>query len=90
MKTPLAAALLTATLVTLAPAAHAQSSDDRLAKLTERFEKADADKDGKLTQKEAEEGGMKRVAKFFDRLDSDGDGFITLDQLKERLASRNQ
>jgi len=74
--------------VTLAPAAYAQSYDEQLAKLTERFEKADANGDGKLTQKEAEDGGMKRVAKYFGRLDSDDDGFVTFNQLKARLDQR--
>ena len=90
MKTPLMAATLAALSMTLAPGAQAQHRDDPLARLTERFEKADANKDGKLTQKEAEDGGMKRVAQFFDRLDSDGDGFVTFDQLKARLAARAQ
>jgi len=76
--------------VTITPAAYAQSYDEQLAKLTERFKTADANGDGKLTKKEAEEGGMKRVAQYFGRLDSDGDGFVTFDQLKTRFDARDK
>lgn len=74
--------------VTITSAAYAQSYDEQLANLTKRFKTADANGDGKLTKKEAEDGGMKRVAQYFGRLDSDGDGFVTFDQLKTRLDKR--
>ena len=81
---------LSAILVALSTPANAQSYEEMLAQLTERFSKADANGDGKLTQKEAKNGGMKRVARYFSRLDEDGDGFVTFDQLKARLDARNK
>ena len=90
MKNTLILAALSVASVAIAPAAQAQSYEEQLAQLTERFKKADANGDGKLTQKEAEDGGMTRVAKFFSRLDTDGDGFISFDQLKARLDARSK
>ena len=90
MRKPLIFAALAATTAALAPAAHAQNYEESLAKLTERFKKADADGDGKLTQKEAKDGGMKRVARYFSRLDEDGDGYVTFEQLKARLDERSK
>ena len=74
----------------LAPSAHAQSYEEQLAQLTERFKAADKNGDKKLTKKEAEEGGMTRVARFFSYLDTDEDGFVTFEQLKARLDERNK
>ncbi|MEL6237645.1 MAG: EF-hand domain-containing protein [Pseudomonadota bacterium] len=88
-KTMLFAALSIATLA-VAPAAHAQSYEEQLAQLTERFKAADKDGDGKLTQKEAEDGGMTRLARFFSRIDTDGDGYVTFDQLKARLDAQSK
>ncbi|MEM9310255.1 MAG: EF-hand domain-containing protein [Pseudomonadota bacterium] len=88
-KTLLFAALSVATLAT-APAAYAQSYEEQLAQLTERFKAADKDGDGKLTQKEAEDGGMTRLARFFSRVDTDGDGYVSFDQLKARLDAQNK
>lgn len=81
---------LSAILVALSTPANAQSYEKMLAQLTERFTNADANGDGKLTQKEAKDGGMKRVARYFSRLDEDGDGFVTFDQLKARLETRSK
>ena len=88
-KTLLFAALSVATLAA-APAAYAQSYEEQLAQLTERFKAADKDGDGKLTQKEAEDGGMTRLARFFSRVDTDGDGYVSFDQLKARLDAQNK
>ena len=90
MKNTLILAALSVASVAIAPAAQAQSYEEQLAQLTERFKKADANGDGKLTQKEAEDGGITRVAKFYSRLDTDGDGYVSFDQLKERLESRSK
>ena len=90
MKKTILFAALSIAAVAVAPAAHAQSYEEQLAQLTERFKAADANGDGKLTQKEAEDGGMTRLARFFTRIDTDGDGFVSFDQLKARLDSQSK
>ena len=90
MKKTLFLAALSVAAVAVAPAAHAQSYEEQLAQLTERFKAADANGDGKLTQKEAEDGGMTRLAKFFSRIDTDGDGYVSFDQLKARLDQQSK
>jgi len=80
-------ALATATLA-LTPAAYAQSYDQQLAELTAKFKEADKNGDGKLTQKEAKDAGMTRLASNFNRVDTDKDGFVTFAQLKSRLDAR--
>jgi len=50
------------------------------AKRDERFTKADANKDGKLTREEAEKG-MPGVARRFDQIDTNKDGVITKEEL---------
>ena len=90
MKKSLILSMCAATAVTFASAAVADETNEQLTKLTKRFEKADANGDGKLTKQEAKEGGMTRVAKFFERLDSDGDGFVTFEQLRARLEQRSR
>jgi hypothetical protein len=52
--------------------------------LAERFNAADTDHDGKLTQAEAQKG-MPRVAKHFDEIDSGKQGYVTLPQLEAFL-----
>lgn len=90
MKTFTALATACVASLALAPAAHAQSYEEKLAQLTERFKKADKNGDKKLTKKEAQDGGMTRVARYFSYVDSDGDGFVTFDQLKARLDSQSK
>lgn len=87
-KTVIVTALAIATIA-VAPAAHADTYDEQVAKLTERFTKADTNGDAKLTKQEAKAGGMTRVAKYFSRADKDGDGFVTLDQLKAMMKARS-
>lgn len=50
------------------------------AKVTERFGKADINRDGNLTLDEAK-NGMPRVAKNFSTIDSVGKGTVSLDQI---------
>lgn len=50
------------------------------AKLSQRFDLADADHDGKLTRSEAD-AGMPRVAEHFDEIDADHKGYVTKDQI---------
>lgn len=81
------AAFAAATLA-LAPAAYAQSDDQALAQLTQRFKASDKDGDGKLTLQEAKDGGMTRVVARFATIDTDKDGYVTFEQLKAELETR--
>lgn len=48
--------------------------------MSERFDAADADHDGKLTRDEAN-AGMPRIAAKFDAIDTDHKGYITKEQI---------
>src|SRR5579862_5717887 len=61
-------------------------SDQRLARLMERFHKADANNDGHLTREEAQKG-MPRVYEHFSEIDTDNRGYVTLDQITSFLQS---
>ena len=80
-------AIALASLV-LTPAASASDYKEQLAELRTKFKAADKNEDGKLTQKEARDGGMSRLANFFSRVDTDGDGYVTQAQLEARLKAR--
>ncbi len=88
MKTIVRIAALAAAALALTPVAHAQSYNQAAAQLEARFKASDKNGDGKLTLKEAQDGGMTRVAANFEATDTDKDGFVTLDQLKAQLAAR--
>ena len=47
----------------------------------ERFKKADANGDGRLSREEAQKG-MPQLARDFDRIDANKDGMVTLDELE--------
>jgi Ca2+-binding EF-hand superfamily protein len=53
----------------------------------QRFKKADANGDGKLTKAEAD-AGMPRIAKNFDTIDANKDGFITPDEIRATMEKR--
>lgn len=76
--------------IMLTPSASAATYEEQLAELRTKFKAADTNNDGKLTQKEAEDGGMSRLARFFGRVDTDGDGYVTQAQLEARLKARHQ
>ena len=63
-----------------APSRAAELPPRAVKMLTERFEKADVNHDGKLTREEAK-AGMPRVYKNFDRIDVDKKGFVTLQEI---------
>lgn len=88
MKTLAKITAFAAAAMILAPAAHADMYQDRLAELRTKFKASDKNKDGKLTQKEAKDGGMSRIASNFSRVDTDKDGYVTLAQLEAQLAAR--
>jgi Ca2+-binding EF-hand superfamily protein len=81
------AAFAAATML-VAPAAHADEYQDRLAELRTKFRASDTNQDGRLTQLEARNGGMTRIAANFSRVDTDRDGYVTLAQLEAQLAAR--
>ncbi|MBA4048698.1 MAG: calcium-binding protein [Sphingomonas sp.] len=80
--------MLAAAAFALAPAAYANTYEDRLAELRAKFKASDKNQDGKLTLQEAKNGGMTRIAYGFSSLDTDQDGFLTLAQLEAQLAAR--
>lgn len=88
MKTLTKMVLFAAAAITLAPPAYAGMYEDRLAELRTKFKASDKNKDGKLTQQEAKDGGMSRIAANFSSVDTDKDGFVTLAQLEAQLAAR--
>lgn len=57
--------------------------------LAARFNKADADHDGKLTLAEAQ-AGMPRVAKHFDRIDTGHQGYVTLEGLRTAMQAHHK
>ena len=74
-----------ASLVALAPAAHAQSPNaarvqQMEAELQKRFAAADLDHDGRITRAEAQ-AGMPLVFQYFDEIDVARTGSLTLAQI---------
>jgi len=82
-----AAALLAATgAQAQAQPASAPSADSMKQQIQDRFAKADADHDGKLTRAEAQ-AGMPRVAAKFDEIDAAHTGSVTLEQILKFAAA---
>jgi hypothetical protein len=53
----------------------------------ERFKRADANGDGRLSREEAKKG-MPQVARDFDRIDANKDGMVTVEELEAARKSR--
>ena len=94
-KAKLLASIFSVTLL-VSLSAHADqggSGDGKMqkvkAKMTERFNEADANHDGQLTLDEAK-SKMPRVAKNFDQIDTDKKGYVTLDQITAFAAEKMQ
>jgi hypothetical protein len=75
-------------LLTSAVPAQAQTLAEVHQKMTEAFAKSDSNKDGKLTQKEAKDGGMWRINMGFSQIDKQKRGYLTLPQIKAIAAKR--
>ena len=77
-----AAFVLTAVTASLtACAANGGSRADRIAaKMNERFDSADADRDGSISRDEAGKG-MPRIAQHFDDVDANHDGKLSRDEI---------
>lgn len=82
-----AAFLFAPTLATASPQDAGGRAQQAMAQLTQRFNQADKDHDGKLTRDEAK-AGMPRVAEHFDEIDSEHRGYITLGQIQSAIRSR--
>jgi len=84
----LARVLLASALVLPGTLALAQGKADpqKIAQaLEQRFNAADKNQDGLLTQAEAD-AGMPRLAKAFDRIDTEKKGTLSLEQIKVFMA----
>jgi Ca2+-binding EF-hand superfamily protein len=79
--TALAVAAMMVTISSHADQSRAERAKELKNKLTERFNAADLDHDGKLTLAEAQ-SGMPRVAKSFDAIDTQKNGYVTLKQVE--------
>ena len=55
--------------------------------IRERFKKADANGDGRLSREEAKKG-MPQLARDFDRIDANKDGMVTLEELEAASKAR--
>lgn len=82
-----AALFLIPTLALAAPQDGGARAQQAMVQLTQRFNQADKDHDGKLTRDEAK-AGMPRVAEHFDDIDSEHRGYITLGQIQSAIRSR--
>jgi hypothetical protein len=58
--------------------------------LQQRFEKADANHDGQLTEAEASAAGMKLLVKHFSEVDSTGKGYVTLADIHAYLHAKRE
>ncbi len=81
MRTLVMTALLVLPTLALAAPQSGGRAQQAAQQLEARFNQADADHDGKLTQAEAERG-MPRLAKNFSKIDQAGNGYVTLEQIK--------
>lgn len=84
------AALALPALVLAQPAGGDSGAPGKGQKFAERFKKADANGDGKLTRAEAESGGMKMVARNFEAIDTNKDGFVTPDEIRAAMKMRRE
>lgn len=63
-------------------------SDDASKAFAEVFERADTNKDGKLSEEEARRAGLFTTEQSFEETDADGDGVVTLFELGDALQKR--
>ena len=89
MNNVLKAVLFAGGLLAYGTMAQAETLAEVHQKMETRFSAADANNDGKLTQKEAKNGGMWRLSMGFSRIDAQKRGYITLPQLKAIATRRH-
>lgn len=90
MKNLLKLSLVTCGFLVCGTMAQAETLAEVHQKMETRFKAADVNKNGKLTQKEAKDGGMWRVSMGFGRIDAQKRGYITLPQLKAIATKRHK
>lgn len=71
-----------------APTTGAELKAQALAKLRQRFDEADTDRSGSLTQQEAARAGLGYVEQNFDEIDRQHKGAVTFAEVKEFLRQR--
>lgn len=69
------------------PAPDPQQRQQRTEQAKARWNQADANKDGRLSREETQQG-MPKLAEHFDKLDANGDGQLTAEELRTALQSR--
>lgn len=62
---------------------------ERQQQAKERFNKIDANHDGKLSRDEAQQSAPK-LAEHFDKLDANGDGQVTAEEMREARRARHE
>jgi hypothetical protein len=71
-----------------APAAGAELKVQTLAKLRQRFEDADTDRSGTLSQQEAAKAGLGYVEKNFEEIDRTRKGSVSFEEVRAFLRQR--
>lgn len=71
-----------------APAANAELKAQALAKLRQRFDAADSDRNGTLTQQEAGKAGLGYVEQHFQEIDRERKGAVTFAEVTAFLRLR--
>lgn len=71
-------------------ASGAELQEQAVQKLRRRFEQADLDASGSLTQEEAQRAGLGFVAKHFDQIDRGHRGLVSFEDLQVFLAQRRK
>jgi hypothetical protein len=64
--------------------------EQALLKLKQRFDDADADRSGSLTQAEARNGGFGFVAKHFEAIDQHGKGAVSFSDVRRYLSEQKR
>ncbi|CAN7268962.1 EF-hand domain-containing protein [Pseudoduganella sp. LjRoot289] len=72
------------------PAAGEALRQQALAKLKQRFEQADLDASGALTEEEARKAGLGFVANHFAQIDTARSGKVSFDDLRRYMAQRRK
>lgn len=86
---PLVLAALAVPALALAQPSGGEPGPKGKGQFAERFKKADANGDGKLTKAEAA-NGMPMVSRNFDAIDTNKDGFVTPEEIRHAMELRRE